>query len=113
VSVWGPLSIAIKSRSGNDVDAFALAGYDALRVAALAYRAAGAESQFTDLKAAFLQSTASYSGATGETELNSAGDRDGGAFDFWSLKANGDAFVWFRSVSFEPTPTGGSIIRFP
>jgi branched-chain amino acid transport system substrate-binding protein len=112
-STWGPLSIAIKSKSGNDVDAFALAGYDALRVAGLAYRAAGAEAQFADLKSAFIQSAASYSGATGETLLNAAGDRDGGAFDFWSLKANGDSFVWFRSISFEPTPTGGSIIRFP
>jgi ABC-type proline/glycine betaine transport system substrate-binding protein/ABC-type branched-subunit amino acid transport system substrate-binding protein len=109
-STWQPLSTAIRLRSGNDVDAFALAAYDALRVAVLAYRQIGVNSSFADIKAAYLQAAATYIGATGATVLNEAGDRAGGAFDFWSLKPAGAAYVWYRSASFTPDSAGGGRI---
>jgi ABC-type proline/glycine betaine transport system substrate-binding protein/ABC-type branched-subunit amino acid transport system substrate-binding protein len=109
-STWKPLSAAISFRSGNDVDAFALAAYDAFRVAVLAYRQVKANSSFAEVKSAYLQAAASYIGATGATVLNQAGDRAGGAFDFWSLKPEGGGYTWYRSVSFTPDSAGGGRI---
>jgi hypothetical protein len=70
--------------------------------------------QFDDLKSAFIQVAAGYTGATGPTTLNAAGDRAGGAFDFWSLKPSTNTFIWFRSASYEPgVAGGGTLIRYP
>ena len=108
--IWQPLATLIKNISGNEVDAFTLAAYDALQVSVLAYRSAGNEAPFSTLRAAFVQAADSYIGATGPTLLNAAGDRDGGAFDFWSLRAATNGYVWFRSGSFQPQPGGGGEI---
>jgi ABC-type proline/glycine betaine transport system substrate-binding protein/ABC-type branched-subunit amino acid transport system substrate-binding protein len=113
-AIWKSLSISIKLRSTSDVDAFALAAYDAFRVAVLAYRRVTPESSFSDLRSAFLQASTAYIGATGPTLLNAANDRAGGDFDFWSIKAEGSAYLWFRSASFTPDPAdGGTISRYP
>ena len=112
--VWEPLAIWIKSQSGLEVGAFTLAAYDALQVTAAAYLAVGSNPAFDDLKAAWLQAADQYSGATGPTTLNPAGDRNSGAFDFWSLKAGSNGYVWFRSASFEPgSGSSGTITRYP
>jgi ABC-type branched-subunit amino acid transport system substrate-binding protein len=108
------LTARIKTKSGIDADAFTLAAYDALQVAVAAYRAVGSSASIVDLKSAFVQAAGTYTGATGPTLLNAAGDRDGGAFDFWSLKASTNTFIWYRSSSFEPVAGGaGTITRYP
>jgi branched-chain amino acid transport system substrate-binding protein len=113
-SVWEPLAGWIKAKSGIDADAFTLAAYDALQVAVAAYRAVGNSASVADLKSAFVQAAGTYTGATGPTLLNAAGDRDGGAFDFWSLKTGTNGFIWYRSSSFEPLAGGsGTITRYP
>jgi len=113
-TIWKPLSTGIQRRSGVEADAFALAAYDGLRVAALAYRAVGVDGAFSELRTAFIEAAGTYTGATGATVLNAAGDRDGGAFDFWSLKMEERGYTWYQSASFEPDDAqGGSITRLP
>ncbi len=115
-SIWEPLITSIERHSGGDVDAFALAAYDSLRVAALAYRAVGIDGTFNEFRTAFIEAAGTYTGATGATGLNAAGDRDGGAFDFWSLRMTKRGYGWYQSASFEPDADGGeggSITRFP
>jgi branched-chain amino acid transport system substrate-binding protein len=111
-ATWQPLAKRIKFESGHNEDVFTLAAYDAFRVAVEAYRLAGDEASFATVKAAFGQSASDHVGATGSTALNTAGDRDGGAFDFWSLKPSTNGYVWYRSASFQSQPGGnGTIIR--
>ncbi len=104
---WQPVATLIKAKSGSEPDAFALAAYDAMRVAVTAYRSASGHATFPALKAAFVQAATTYVGATGPTLLNPAGDRAGGAFDFWSLKAGANGYVWYRSAAYQP-PVGGA-----
>src|SRR5690606_29767549 len=65
--VWEPLSQRIQSRTGLDVDAFALAVYDAAWVAAQAAVAAGGTGDITALRTAFAAAASSHYGATGWT----------------------------------------------
>lgn len=113
-TIWEPVATLLKSRTGNDVDAFTLAAYDAFQVSVQAYRKVGPEPASAALRAAFIESASNYTGATGPTLLNAAGDRAGGAFDFWSLKNGPSGYVWYRSGAFQPQAGGnGIIVRFP
>ena len=113
-NIWQPVATLLTTRTGNDVDAFTLASYDAVQVSVKAYRTAGFAASSEALKAAFVQAAAGYTGATGQTLLNGAGDRDGGAFDFWSLRFGGSGFDWVHKMTFTPEVGGpGVITRFP
>ncbi len=87
-------------------DAFALAAYDALFVAYGAWQQSqgGRDCErdtvplgctpplrFAALKSAFVTTANAYTGVTGPTMLNSAGDRMASAFDFWAIR-------WFDGV---------------
>ena len=85
---------AIEARSGLPADAFTLAAYDALHVAALAYADVGLES-ISAYRSALLDQAAGYTGATGPTELNAAGDRAVGDYDFYQVCPGGPA-SWVR-----------------
>jgi len=112
--LWEPLSIWINRKTNYDVDVFTLAVYDALQVAINTYKKMPADASFEELKSTFVNLTSTFSGVTGPAALNGAGDRAGGPFDFWSLKAGTNGFVWYRSVSYQPgTNSGGVIIRYP
>lgn len=94
-AVWQPLLEQIKSETGqSSVSAFALAAYDAVRVLALAYHAAGANPDMSQLKQAFIEQAKDYEGATGNTELDAAGDRAYGSFDFWAIQSNDGTTAW-------------------
>lgn len=113
-SLWQPVATLLTTRTGAEVDAFTLAGYDAVQVLVRAYRGTGLPVNSPALRAAFVTAAAGYVGATGPTLLNAAGDRAGGAFDFWSLKSASGKYNWVRSISFEPELGGpGVITRFP
>jgi ABC-type branched-subunit amino acid transport system substrate-binding protein len=64
-------------------DAFALSPYDALFVVERALRVAGNPKDFASFKSAFADAANSYSGVTGSTALDAAGDRLSADFDFW------------------------------
>jgi ABC-type branched-subunit amino acid transport system substrate-binding protein len=78
------LNAAVKSTMGQEPDIYALATYDAAWVAALSILNAGKYD--TDaIKAAVPTVAASYWGATGNTELNSKGDRVTMDMEFWAV----------------------------
>ena len=78
------LNAALQSSMGQEPDIYALATYDAAWVAALSILNAGKYD--TDLiKAALPTVAASYWGATGNTELNAAGDRVTMDMEFWAV----------------------------
>jgi len=89
---------AIEARSGLPADAFTLAAYDALHLATLAYAKVGLGS-IADYRAALLTQAASYTGATGPTELNANGDRAVGDYDFYQV-CPGSPAAWARVTAY-------------
>lgn len=95
------LAARIQHRAGSDPDAFALAVYDATRVAALAYLASPRRVEVDSLAARFVQAAGTYHGATGWTALNAAGDRASADFDFWAIRPSGATHAWTRVAGYE------------
>src|SRR5438874_6553477 len=91
-SKWQPISDEIEARTGIKPDAFALSTYDALFVLQRALEDVGDLRNFAAFKAAFMSEADAYSGITGSTALNSAGDRANGDFDFWAVRND----TWVR-----------------
>jgi branched-chain amino acid transport system substrate-binding protein len=98
---WQPLAARIKARAGTDPDAFALAVYDAVWVAAQAYLASPRSVGTDELAARFVATAGSYYGATGWTVLNPAGDRQYANFDFWAVRPAGAAHAWTRVADYD------------
>jgi branched-chain amino acid transport system substrate-binding protein len=107
---WRPIAQEIKSRTGIEPDAFALAAYDAVWVLALAYQGTGGSDDIALLKSAFLKTADRYYGATGWTALNDAGDRKSGNFDFWCVRNAGGEYVWAKSAAYNSL--AGTIMRY-
>jgi len=78
------LNAALQSSMGQQPDVYALATYDAAWLAALAILNAG-KYDSDAIKTALLTVAASYWGATGNTELNSSGDRVTMDMEFWAV----------------------------
>jgi len=89
----------IQARSGLAPDAFTLAAYDALHVATLTYAAVGLESIET-YRSQLLTLAAAYTGATGPTTLNPAGDRAVGDYEFYQV-CSGTAPAWARVAAYQ------------
>jgi branched-chain amino acid transport system substrate-binding protein len=96
----------IADRSGLPPDAFTLAAYDALHVATLAYAAVGLGAIET-YRSRLLTQAAAYTGATGLTELNPAGDRAVGDYEFYQVCA-GTTPSWTRVAAYQAA--GGTIV---
>ena len=95
-NLWQPLANAIKSRTGLTPDAFALSAYDALFVVEQALRASGGLKDFGSFRTAFVEAANNYSGVTGSTALDTAGDRLNADFDFWAVRPVNGSFDWTR-----------------
>lgn len=102
---WQPIAQRVRALGGQDPDAFALAVYDAVWIAAFAYLSAGNGADVERLKGAFVQAAGSFYGATGWVALNDAGDRRFGNFDFYGIRPSGSSFTWQR-VAFFDTQSG-------
>ena len=102
---WQPVAARIAARANAQPDAFALAVYDAVWLAAQSYLAAGGHGHTAALKSAFVTAANGFYGASGWTKLNAAGDRQFGDFDFFSLSQNGSAFSWGLAAQYS-TQTG-------
>ncbi|MBA2571975.1 MAG: ABC transporter substrate-binding protein [Gemmatimonadetes bacterium] len=107
--VWEPLSARIRARTNLTPDAFALAVYDAVWVAAKAYLATGASPSAAELKQAFAATADTHFGATGWTALNPARDRRYGDFDFWAIRREGGTLRWTRVAQYETR--AGRVVR--
>ena len=93
-SAWQPLATEIQHVSGVAPDAFALAAYDALFLIYRALQQSQAGKNFAALKAAFVATANSYTGVTGSTTLNAAGDRVFSDFDFWAIRPVNGSLSW-------------------
>ncbi|MGB7953726.1 MAG: penicillin-binding protein activator, partial [Candidatus Nitrosopolaris sp.] len=62
--------------------------YDSLWVAALTENSTVGTKDINSLKKSFLHIANSYTGITGDTSLNQAGDRRHADYDFWAIRAN-------------------------
>ena len=107
-SLWQPVANAIEVRTGITPDAFALSTYDALFVVERALRAAGDLKHFAIFKSAFVDAADSYSGVTGSTALDPAGDRLNADFDFWAIRLANGSYGWVRIGTY----TNGTLTLF-
>ena len=98
---WEPLAERIEERGGQAPDAFALAVYDAVWVAAQAYLVSPRLAAADSLALRFETAAGSYYGATGWTALNAAGDRRHGNFDFWAIRPSGTSHAWVRVATYD------------
>ena len=112
---WGPVSERVAAKLGRQPDAFALAAYDALKVGHAAMTAAGARADATALRQQVIDKAADYTGLTGPTVLNPAGDRALGNYDFWSVCRSGSGFTWQRSYTYIAAAggTAGRVDKMP
>src|SRR5438445_1465836 len=107
-SLWQPVANAIEARTGITADAFALSAYDALFVVAQALQDAGNLKDFARFKEAFVNAANAYSGVTGSTALDSAGDRLNADFDFWAIRLTNGSYGWARIGTY----TNGTLTLF-
>src|SRR5213595_3405249 len=107
-SLWQPVANAIEARTGITADAFALSAYDALFVVEQALRDAGNLEDFARFKAAFVNAANIYSGVTGSTALDAAGDRLNADFDFWAVRLTNSSYGWARIGTY----TDGTLTLF-
>jgi len=97
---WQPIADAVQARTGITPDAFALSTYDALFVVNLALVHAKPQKNFGNFKAAFIEEAGHYLGVTGSTELDAAGDRLNGDFDFWAVRLRNGNYTWVRVAAY-------------
>src|SRR5439155_8036795 len=107
-SLWQQVANAIEARTSIIADAFALSAYDALFVVERALRDAGNLKDFAGFKAAFVNATNTYSGVTGSTALDGAGDRLNADFDFWAVRPTNPSYGWARIGTY----TNGTLTLF-
>jgi Receptor family ligand binding region. len=93
---WQPIADEIEARTGITSDAFALSAYDALFVVHSALQDAGGVEDFANFKTAFVSEANAYTGITGSTALDAAGDRLNGNFDFWAVRLENGSYGWLR-----------------
>jgi branched-chain amino acid transport system substrate-binding protein len=92
---WQPIADNIKSKTGIEPDAFALAAYDAMWVIAHTLEnSVGKNLTFAQLKAAFAAQANAYTGITGPTALDTNGDRASGDYDYYGILKTGSTYGW-------------------
>ncbi len=101
-SKWEPLKARIKSATGQEADIYALVTYDAVQVAARDLLAIGND-DVSSFIAKLPETAASYTGMTGPIELNAAGDRAIGNYDFWAIRDKGNGPQWERVAFYNST----------
>jgi branched-chain amino acid transport system substrate-binding protein len=89
----------IAGEIGREPRSYAEATYDALRVAVMAL-----DGDPVSPRDEFVRVAGSYAGATGNTELNEAGDRKSGSYDFWAVReghgGGHDSYEWASVATF-------------
>ncbi|HEV2131147.1 MAG TPA: ABC transporter substrate-binding protein [Longimicrobiaceae bacterium] len=106
---WEPVAQRIRTQTNLEPDAFALAVYDAVWVAAQSYLATGASPTIEELTRVFVATAGVHFGATGWTVLNAAGDRRYGDFDFWAVRQVNGTPRWVRVAQYETL--AGRLVR--
>jgi branched-chain amino acid transport system substrate-binding protein len=97
---WQPIANEVEARTGITPDAFALSAYDALFVVNLALQRPKPLKNFNRFKAEVIEEADHYHGVTGSTELDAAGDRLNGDFDFWAVRLRHGNYTWVRVAAY-------------
>jgi branched-chain amino acid transport system substrate-binding protein len=94
-SKWKPISARILTKTKVEADAFALAAYDIMWTIAYTLEANnGSTSDFAKLKTAFVNQANQHSGIVGAEDLDAAGDRANGTFDYFGIVKVGNTYSW-------------------
>jgi|GEM_PF-110540 len=94
----------IQEKIGRAPDSYAVAAYDALWIATLAYLTSGTDDSEA-LKKTLVQTAESFFGATGWAAFNEAGDRTYYDYDILAVKADNGAFKWERVARYQVDPS--------
>ncbi len=89
---WLPTVTVIEEETGVKPDAYAIAAYDALVVAAKAEALRRLDPNL-EYNEAFRVTADTHDGLNGSTALNSAGDRIGGDFSYWAVCRQAETYV--------------------
>lgn len=81
---------------GRTPETEALQACDAVWIAALAVRQVGPDAAAAELRKIIPEVAAGYTGATGATTLNDAGDRAGGQYAFWQIAEENGVLQWVQ-----------------
>jgi branched-chain amino acid transport system substrate-binding protein len=84
----------IQNMIGRIPRSYASVAYDSLWIAALTENASRATNDINTLTKTLVQMADSYTGITGNTTLNEAGDRKYASYDFWAVRDNNSVFSW-------------------
>ncbi|MDP1623521.1 MAG: ABC transporter substrate-binding protein [Bacteroidales bacterium] len=95
-NLWQPLRDRIAGQIGRIPDVYAFTSYDALWVLIKTYRAAGKDPPIDVLRNIFINEANSYFGVSGNTQLDTNGDRASGNYDFWAVKTDTAGYCWKR-----------------
>jgi branched-chain amino acid transport system substrate-binding protein len=106
--LWEPVSNRLSDKLGRTPDAFALAAYDALIVGVEALTAEGEDTDAAALGQTLVAAAGEYTGLTGPTDLNEAGDRSLGNYDFWAVCEGDAGYEWVRAATYTATADGGT-----
>jgi len=107
-ALWKPVVDRLSARLGRTPDAFALAAYDALVVGVGALKGPGEKLEVAALRKAIVNAARDHTGLTGPTELNAAGDRSLGNYDFWAVCAREAGSEWVRVATYTAGANGGA-----
>jgi branched-chain amino acid transport system substrate-binding protein len=105
---FNKLETRIVEEIGRVPTSYAQVTYDEFWVAALTLKDVSALQQddIGSLREAFINTANSYVGVTGRTELNDAGDRKFGSYDFWAVRPvyedlkNKASFEWTNVAAY-------------
>lgn len=109
---WQPIASAVETASGIEPDAYALSTYDAVRLAADAYQEAGGVDDIEAYKRAFARLADGYTGVTGSLQLNAAGDRATGPFDFDAICPASAGHAWRQVGTYRPDAAAADAVSF-
>ena len=107
-TLWKPVVDRLTQRLGRTPDAFALAAYDALVVGVEAMKDTSEGADAPGVRKAIMEVAQDHTGLTGPTQLNDAGDRSLGNYDFWAVCARGTGSEWVRVATYTAGVNGGS-----
>jgi len=92
---------SFRDRLGRNGDEFAINAYDAVWISVLVALRSGNSSDIHELETALFQYEGVYRGYLANVDFNEAGDRDTGAYGFYSVYKNADnSYRWSITGSF-------------
>jgi branched-chain amino acid transport system substrate-binding protein len=97
---WEPIAEQIENAVGRPADMYSLCAYDAFWIVAKTWLAADLPADIESLRGHLVDQAATYSGATGNTTFNAAGDRAEANYDFWGIEDDG-GYKWVKVATYD------------